>query len=103
MEGLASMHSAQDCVADALSRRDFLHLTLLSCALLLDPAAATLAAVEASSPEYGALRELAPGAVRPEGWLLAHLGKQAQLCSSLASLSWPFTEKYWAGLEDADA
>jgi len=97
------MHSEQDCVADALSRRDFLHLTLLSCVLLLDPAAATLAADGASSPEHGVLRELAPGVVRPEGWLRAHLGKQAQLCSSLASISWPFTEKYWAGLEDADA
>jgi hypothetical protein len=97
------------------NRRDFLRLTLVSCAGLLDRAMATPAAGRAeftgapgaadpgASPAHGALRELAPGAVRPEAWLRSYLGKQAQLCENLPKISWPFTEKYWAGLEDADA
>lgn len=97
------MHSEHDCVANGLSRREFLRLTLLSCALLLDSAVQTQAAGRSASIGHGALRELAPGAVRPEGWLQSYLGKQARLCSSLTSISWPFTEEYWAGLEDADA
>jgi hypothetical protein len=84
-------------------RRDFLRLTLVSCALLLDRAVALPAGNKSPSPTHGALRELAPGAVQPEGWLRSYLGKQAELCMALPQLSWPFTEPYWVGLEDADA
>ena len=45
----------------------------------------------------GALRELPPGAIKPEGWLRTYLEKQAsQLGSKLPQVSWPFTEAYWA-------
>jgi hypothetical protein len=100
--------ASNDC-----NRREFLRLTLLSCAALLDRAVAAPAGVRSPSATHGppapvtathgALRELAPGTVRPEGWLQSYLGKQAELCATLPRLSWPFTESYWSGLEDADA
>jgi uncharacterized protein len=88
-----------------LNRREFVRLTLMSSAMLMGPMPA-LAAAEikhSASPAHAALRSLAPGAVRPEGWLRGYLEKQAQLCSRLPQISWPFTEGYWAGMEDADA
>ncbi len=49
---------------------------------------------------HARLRELAPGAVRPEGWLRGMLEKQAaQLGSKLPQVSLPFTGAYWAGDE----
>jgi hypothetical protein len=53
---------------------------------------------------YGALQPLAPGAVRPEGWLRNYLEKQsAQLGSKLPKVSWPFSDAYWAGKETAES
>lgn len=49
---------------------------------------------------HGLLRELAPGAVRPKGWLRGMLEKQAaELGSKLPEIAWPFTGAYWAGEE----
>jgi uncharacterized protein len=49
---------------------------------------------------HAQLRELAPGVVRPEGWLRGMLEKQAaQLGSKLPQVSWPFSGAYWAGEE----
>jgi hypothetical protein len=49
---------------------------------------------------HAQLRELAPGAMQPEGWLRGMLEKQAaQLGSKLPQVSWPFTGAYWAGEE----
>ena len=92
-----------DGVGNRLSRRDILRLTLMGCAGLLDPTQATQAAGRTSAASHGSLRELAPGAIRPEGWLQTSLRRQAQLCSSLPLISWPFSEQYWAGQEGADA
>jgi DUF1680 family protein len=84
-----------------LNRREFIRLTLMSSAMLLGESPALQAKGTHSS--HGALQSLAPGAVQPEGWLRGYLEKQARLCSKLPQISWPFTEAYWAGMEDADA
>ena len=98
------MQSGQGSVDHELNRREFIRMTLISSAFLLGPAGAARAARTPSpSPAHAKLQELAPGAVRPKGWLRGYLEKQARLCSSLTQISWPFTQKYWAGLEDADA
>ncbi len=84
--------------ANDLTRREFVRLAAMSCALLAGPAA-VLAEPEAdASPVayFGALRALPPGAVRPQGWLRGYLQKQAQqLGSHLPQVSWPFTRDYW--------
>src|SRR5580704_11410357 len=87
-----------------LNRREFIRLTLMSSAMLMGKSPVLQAkGMNSASPAHGALRSLAPGAVQPEGWLRGYLEKQARLCSALPRTSWPFTEAYWAGMEDADA
>ena len=86
--------------ANELSRREFLRLAILSSALLM----ATGSRLEGAETVFHAsLRDLAPGAVRPEGWLRTMLEKQAaQLGSKLPQVSWPFTEAYWDGEEKSE-
>jgi hypothetical protein len=87
----------------AWNRREFLHLGLLASAALAK-GRLSFAAEEAHPgvTYYGALQPLAPGAVRPEGWLRHMLEKQAaQLGSQLPQVSWPFSDAYWAGEETA--
>ena len=89
----------------AWNRREFLRLALLASAAL---AKGRLAFASEETPPgvkyFGALEALAPGAVRPEGWLRGCLQKQAaQLGSKLPEVSWPFTEAYWAGEETAES
>jgi hypothetical protein len=87
-----------------LNRREFLRLALLTSAALANGAA--LLGAEETYPGahfFGPLQPLAPGAVRPEGWLRNYLEKQAaQLGSKLPQISWPFTGTYWAGEESAE-
>ena len=53
-------------------------------------------------PHHAVLDSLAPGAVKPEGWLGLYLRKQAEgLSLHIREVSWPFTEAYWAGEERA--
>jgi hypothetical protein len=85
------------------NRREFLRLGLLASAALAN-GRLTFAAEETHPgvTYYGALQPLAPGAVRPEGWLRTWLEKQAaQLGSKLPQVSWPFSAAYWAGEETA--
>jgi uncharacterized protein len=87
-----------------LNRREFIRLTLMSSAMLMGSSQILEAMqTDRGAPAHGALRSLAPGAVRPEGWLRGYLQKQARLCARLPQISWPFSEAYWAGMEDADA
>ncbi len=97
-------------IASDVSRREFVRLALLSSALLMGTRSAlgeagAFAPAEAGpgpipGGRYALLRELAPGSVRPEGWLRVLLEKQAaQLGSKLPEVSWPFTGTYWAGEE----
>ena len=88
-----------------LNRREFIRLTLMSSAVLMGsgPALGATERKNSTPPAHAALHSLVPGAVQPEGWLRGYLEKQAQLCSALAQISWPFSEPYWAGMEDADA
>jgi hypothetical protein len=82
-----------------LDRRKFLELGLAGAALLLtaDPAQAGMTPAVQT---HGPLIELAPGAVEPDGWLRTYLRKQAaELGAQLPDVSWPFTEAYWAGME----
>ncbi|HWA94390.1 MAG TPA: beta-L-arabinofuranosidase domain-containing protein [Terracidiphilus sp.] len=86
-----------------LDRREFLRLTLMSGAMLAAAGAGVTAEAEeamAAAPKFAVLTPLAPGAVRPEGWLKLYLDKQAaELGSKLPEISWPFTSPYWAGEE----
>lgn len=92
-------------VENELNRREFIRLALVSSAMLTGSRQMLEAAEvrSSTSPAHAALHSLAPGAVQPEGWLRGYLEKQAQLCSKLPEFSWPFSEAYWAGMEDADA
>jgi uncharacterized protein len=83
--------------ANEVSRREFIRLAMMSSAMLMG--AGSMLEAEQPAP-HARLRELAPGAVRPEGWLRSMLEKQAaQLGSKLPQVSWPFTGTYWAGEE----
>src|SRR5579863_3868458 len=90
-----------------LDRRVFLERAgLSSAALFLHPGfgnAATYAASGAALPARAISAEfhtLAPGEIKPAGWLQLYLRKQAeQLASHLPKVSWPFTGDYWAGEE----
>ena len=90
--------------ACALDRREFMRLTLMSGAMLATAGVGVEANAEetlAAAPKFAVLTELAPGAVRPEGWLKVYLDKQAaELGSKLPLISWPFSAPYWAGLEE---
>ena len=81
--------------ANEVSRREFLRLAMMSSVMLM--ATGSMLEAEQITP-HAQLHELAPGAVRPEGWLGGMLQKQAdQLGSKLPQVSWPFTGSYWAG------
>ena len=83
-----------------LDRRQFLELGLSSAALLLAQGRARAAESTPAVATHGALTELAPGAVEPQGWLGAYLGRQAaELSLHLPDISWPFSAAYWDGLE----
>lgn len=83
-----------------LDRRQFLELGLASGALLLAGGRARAAETTPAVATHGALTELAPGAVEPQGWLHARLARQAaELGSQLPDVSWPFSAEYWDGLE----
>jgi hypothetical protein len=98
------MKQGSKSVDNELNRREFIRLTLMSSAMLMGKSPMLQAkGMNSASPAHGALQSLAPGAVQPEGWLRGYLEKQARLCSALPQTSWPFTEAYWAGMEDADA
>lgn len=95
----------RSCACDEMNRRDFLRLAAMSSAVLL-AAKNGFASSEATSKttSYAAFDELSPGAVKPEGWLRAYMEKQRlQLGSQLPYVSWPFTEPYWEGYEQADS
>ena len=81
-----------------LTRREFMRLAAISCAVAAGAPALSAEPNADSSPVsyFGALRVLPPGAVRPQGWLRGYLQKQAeQLGSQLPKISWPFTRDYW--------
>jgi hypothetical protein len=89
-----------------LSRREFVRLATMVSALPL-ASSMPIAAEEAAAgavPYFGAFRPLAPGAVRPEGWLREYLQKQATgLGLNLPEVAWPFTRAYWAEEQEAES
>ncbi|MGA8940001.1 MAG: beta-L-arabinofuranosidase domain-containing protein [Acidobacteriaceae bacterium] len=73
---------------------------MATATLLLAEGLARAATATPTVATHGALTELAPGAVEPQGWLRGYLAKQAaELGSQLPDVSWPFSADYWAGLE----
>lgn len=83
-----------------IDRRQFLELGLASAALLLAGDRARAAKIPPAVATHGAMTELVPGAVEPQGWLRTYLAKQAaELGSQLPDISWPFSAEYWNGLE----
>ena len=94
------MENETAAAANEFSRREFLRVVTMSSALLMG----TGSLLEgAETVPHALLRDLPPGAVRPEGWLRTMLEKQAaQLGSKLPQVSWPFTEAYWSGEEKSE-
>jgi hypothetical protein len=90
-----------------LDRLEFMRLLLMSSGAALSSAplfGTANASSPSPSPAYAKFHALPPGAVQPEGWLRIHLEKQVQqLGSQLPHVSWPFTEAYWAGEEQAES
>jgi hypothetical protein len=100
------MELASNLMKNGLNRREFVRLSLMSSALLME-CGQLLEGAEAVSRSVaysGALRALQPAAVRPEGWLREYLEKQAaQLGSKLPQVSWPFTAAYWAEEQEGES
>ena len=87
------------------NRRAFVRLALMTAALAANPTASlALEDHERSALSFhGPLRELAPGAVLPNGWLLSFLRMQADgLGGHLPEVSWPFTKDYWGREQQGD-
>lgn len=85
----------------ALDRRQFLEMSLAAAALLLAEDRGTAAERMPEVIKHGALTELPPGVVEPQGWLRAYLARQAaELGAQLPDISWPFSARYWDGLEE---
>jgi DUF1680 family protein len=90
-----------------MQRRDFLEKAGLACLGSLTGVTlahgATAPGGETGTParaRHSSFYPLAPGEVRPQGWLRLHLQKQAQqLAGHLPEVSWPFTGDYWSGEE----
>ena len=98
----STMESAAESDGDSkVDRRQFLCLAGLSSAYLLlaeHPLAASPLAAKPKS--YVARTSLAPGAVRPEGWLRGYLQQQlTQLGARLPEATWPFSAPFWQGEE----
>lgn len=86
-----------------VNRRAFLRLAAMTSALVMAPSAVFAEGDAGTAEWHGALRPLAPGAVRPEGWLRGWLQKQADgLGSHLDEISWPFTKDYWGTKQQGD-
>lgn len=100
------MGSAKDYKAPEIDRREFVRLTLAGLALLASSAEAE-SVDEVDPPRVGysgALHELPPDAVEPQGWLRRYLEKQAsELGSKLPEVSWPFTAAYWAEEQEGES
>ena len=89
-----------------LNRRDFIKGAVAGSAVLAAGLPEVLVAEEASSTSqpYAELRNLPPGAIKPEGWLRLHLESQAKLTSALADISFPFfSGSFWEGEENSPA
>lgn len=92
-----------------LNRREFIKGAIAGSAVLASGLPELLAAEEAStsSQPYAELRNLPPGAIKPEGWLRLHLESQAQLTIALADISFPFfsgsAREFWEGEENSPA
>ncbi len=97
------MKEGVPCSEHKPTRRDFLQQTL-SAAAVLAASRSGLAATVSTARFRGVFHELAPGTVRPQGWLGVYLQKQVDgLGSQLPNISWPFTEPYWSGFEQGDS
>lgn len=94
-----------DSAENAFNRREFIRLTLMSSAILMDAGlGAHGAETEPAAGSHAILHPLPPGAVQPQGWLRRYLEKQAtQLGAQLPRVSWPFTGTYWDGEENGEA
>jgi uncharacterized protein len=86
-----------------MDRRDFVRLAMISSALFAKSNEIFAFAPSSIDPKYyGKLQQLRPGSIKPKGWLYNYVQKQAsELGSQLPDVSWPFSEDYWAGKEDA--
>jgi DUF1680 family protein len=89
-----------------LNRRDFIKGAVAGSAVLATGLPQILEAEKASSSSrpYAELRSLAPGAIRPEGWVRLHMEGQAKLASALPEISYPFfSGTFWEGEENSPA
>ena len=89
-----------------LNRREFIKGAVAGSAVLAAGLPEDLVAEQAStaSQPHAEMRNLPPGAIKPEGWLRVHLEGQARLTSALADISYPFfSGTFWEGEENSPA
>jgi len=89
-----------------LNRREFIKGAIAGSAVLATGLPQNLEAEKAppSSRPYAELRSLAPGAIKPEGWVRLHMEGQAKLASALPEISYPFFKgTFWEGEENSPA
>jgi uncharacterized protein len=89
-----------------LNRRNFIKGAVAGSAVLAAGLPHMLEAEGAttSSRPYAELRSLAPGAIKPEGWVRLHMEGQAKLASALPDISYPFfSGTFWEGEENSPA
>jgi uncharacterized protein len=89
-----------------LNRRDFIKGAVAGSAVLATGLPHMLEAEKApaASRPYAELRSLAPGAIKPEGWVRLHMEGQAKLASALPDISYPFfSGTFWEGEENSPA
>jgi DUF1680 family protein len=88
------------------NRRDFIKGAVAGSVVLAAGIPEHAAGEEASGQgrPYAELRNLPPGAIRPEGWLRKHMEAQGSLTSALADISFPFLSgTFWEGEENSPA
>ena len=89
-----------------LNRREFIKGAVAGSAVLATGLPQNLEAEKASSSlrPYAELRSLAPGAIKPEGWVRLHMEGQAKLANALPEISYPFfSGTFWEGEENSPA
>jgi uncharacterized protein len=89
-----------------LNRRDFIKGAVAGSTVLATGLPQTLVAEKApsSSRPFAELRSLAPGAIKPEGWVRLHMEGQAKLATVLPEISYPFfSGTFWEGEENSPA
>jgi hypothetical protein len=86
------------------NRREFIKGAVAGSAVLASGGGQALQAESRvpSSRPFASLSRLAPGAIKPQGWLRLHMEAQARLAAALPEISYPFfSGTFWEGEENS--